>query len=70
MCVKYNLPLALAKLTNMSNFITMRFWDVLKSKFDVYAMSAIYAMVAYMTDLHQNAKSQMDVGYMKWTSGI
>ena len=30
-----NLPMALTKLTNMSNFIKMRFWYVPKSKFDL-----------------------------------
>ena len=56
---KDNMLKASANLTNMSNFITMKFWDVPKSKFDIYAMSAIYSTVAYITDLHQNTKSHL-----------
>ena len=34
MLTKDNILIASANLTNMSNFITMSFWDVYKSKFD------------------------------------
>ena len=48
MCMKYNELMALANLTNMSNFTIMRFWDVPKSKFDIYDAASLPLLYRYL----------------------
>ena len=44
MCVKYNLPMTMFNLTNMSNFTILKFWDVYKYKYKFkYLFLSIYA---------------------------
>ena len=44
--MKYNELMALANLTNMSNFTILRFWDVYKYKYKFkYLFLSIYAVV-------------------------
>jgi hypothetical protein len=42
---KENLLMASANLTNMSNFTILRFGDVPKSKFDIYAAATLLLLI-------------------------